>query len=133
MEQLESISIGARNFAYRRRKVTRPLARTRMPLHGCLFLLLTFTAASPLPAHALDPLKPHAPLSSLTTAHAVHSLPPQQAARALPVRLRAIVTYYDPYIDARRGALFVHDSSGGVFVSLPARPILPRIPGMKWN
>jgi signal transduction histidine kinase/CheY-like chemotaxis protein len=30
------------------------------------------------------------------------------------------VTYYDPYIDARHWALFVHDASGGVFVSVPA-------------
>ncbi|MGH7172221.1 MAG: histidine kinase dimerization/phospho-acceptor domain-containing protein, partial [Gemmataceae bacterium] len=42
-----------------------------------------------------------------------------------PVHLHAVVTYYDPYIDPRHGALFVHDASGGVFVSVPDRPILP--------
>jgi diguanylate cyclase (GGDEF)-like protein len=65
----------------------------------------------------------------IQTARAVHSLPPEQAAQASPVRLRAVVTYYDPYIDSRHGALFVHDASGGVFVSVPARPILPIKPG----
>jgi diguanylate cyclase (GGDEF)-like protein len=43
--------------------------------------------------------------------------------------LHAVVSYYDPYIDPRRGALFVQDASGGVFVSLPARPILAIKPG----
>ncbi len=60
-----------------------------------------------------------------STANAVHSMPPEQAALKLPVHLRAVVTYYDPYIDTRHGALFVRDASGGVFVSVPFRPILP--------
>jgi diguanylate cyclase (GGDEF)-like protein len=62
---------------------------------------------------------------SLLSANAVHSMPPEQAAQRLPVQLRAVVTYYDPYIDTRHGALFVHDTTGGVFVSVPLRPILP--------
>src|ERR1035441_3850784 len=49
----------------------------------------------------------------------VHSLPAEEAARAYPVHLQAVVTYYDPYIDVRHGALFVQDSTGAVFVSLP--------------
>ncbi|MGA8596759.1 MAG: response regulator [Bryobacteraceae bacterium] len=64
-------------------------------------------------------------LPTLITAREAHSLTPEAAARAYPVHLRAVVTYYDPYIDRRLGALFVHDSSGGIFVKLPARPILP--------
>lgn len=65
----------------------------------------------------------------LVTARAVHNLPPDVAARDLPVHLRAVVTYYDPYIDTRHAAIFVHDASGGVFVSVPARPILSIKPG----
>jgi len=65
----------------------------------------------------------------LVTARGVHNLPPEDAARNLPVHLRAVVTYYDPYIDSRHGALFVHDASGGVFVSVPVRPILSIKPG----
>jgi diguanylate cyclase (GGDEF)-like protein len=61
----------------------------------------------------------------MTTARGVHDLSPEEAARDLPVHLRAVVTYYDPYIDVRHGAIFVHDASGGVFVDVPARPILP--------
>jgi diguanylate cyclase (GGDEF)-like protein len=59
----------------------------------------------------------------------VHNLSPEVAARDLPVHLRAVVTYYDPYIDARHAAIFVADASGGVFISVPARPILSIKPG----
>jgi signal transduction histidine kinase/CheY-like chemotaxis protein len=61
-------------------------------------------------------------LRTLTTAREAHSLPFEEARRGYPVHLRAVVTYYDPYIDARHRALFVHDASGGVFVSVPAGP-----------
>ncbi|MFZ0745222.1 MAG: GGDEF domain-containing protein [Terracidiphilus sp.] len=62
---------------------------------------------------------------TLVTARDAHSLTAEEAARAYPIHLRAVVTYYDPYIDARHGALFVHDTSGSIFVAVPARPILP--------
>jgi signal transduction histidine kinase/ActR/RegA family two-component response regulator len=39
------------------------------------------------------------------------------------VRVRAVVTYYDPYLDPRHGALFVQDASGAIFVAVPG-PIL---------
>jgi len=61
----------------------------------------------------------------ITAARTAHDLTEQQAALSIPVHLHAVVTYYDPYIDARHGALFVHDASGGVFIGIPARPILP--------
>ena len=63
-------------------------------------------------------------LPTLTTAHQAHSLTPEEASRRYPVHLHAAVTYYDPYIDPRHGALFIADSSGGIFVSIPKFPIL---------
>jgi diguanylate cyclase (GGDEF)-like protein len=65
---------------------------------------------------------PPAFLPKLTTARAVHQLTPDEAARGYPVRLRGVVTYYDPYIDPRRPALFVMDGTGSIFVSLPITP-----------
>ena len=65
---------------------------------------------------------PSAHLPTLTTAHAVHSLTYPDTLRAYPVHLRAVAVYYDPYIDARHLALFVHDSTGGVFVALQGAP-----------
>ena len=76
-----------------------------------------------VPACALN--TPGQKPEELTTARAVHRLPPEEAKRSYPVHLRAVLTYYDPYIDSRRGAIFVCDGSGCVFVSIPARPILP--------
>jgi diguanylate cyclase (GGDEF)-like protein len=69
------------------------------------------------------------PLRTLHFAREAHSLPYDQAIRAYPVHLRAVVTYYDPFIDSRHGAVFVHDSSGAIFVRIPPRPILPLRPG----
>jgi diguanylate cyclase (GGDEF)-like protein len=64
------------------------------------------------------------PLRTLQSAREVHRLPYEQVVRAFPVHLRAVVTYYDPYIDTRHAALFVHDATGAIFARLPARPIL---------
>jgi signal transduction histidine kinase/DNA-binding response OmpR family regulator len=48
-------------------------------------------------------------------------LPAEEAARRYPVHLRAVVTFFDPFW----GTLFVHDSSGGVFVKAGERSRLP--------
>src|ERR1039458_8294392 len=66
---------------------------------------------------------PRGALPVLTTARRVHSLTPKEAGRHYPVSLSAVVTYYDPYIDPRHGALFVHDATGAIFVAIAARPI----------
>ena len=41
------------------------------------------------------------------------------------MHLRAMVTYYDPYIDGRHVALFVHDRTGSIFVAVPAKLPFP--------
>jgi len=70
-------------------------------------------------------------LPTLTTALEAHSLTPEEAARAYPVHLRAVVTYYDPDTDPRTGAFFACDptGSGCIAVLVPPRPILPLRPG----
>jgi diguanylate cyclase (GGDEF)-like protein len=78
--------------------------------------ILLRTAAAETPARALR---------TLTTAHEAHDISLEEAARGFPVRIRGVVTYYDPYIDPRHAALFVHDSTGSIFIGLPSRPILP--------
>ncbi|MGA2120059.1 MAG: response regulator [Bryobacteraceae bacterium] len=75
----------------------------------------TFLAAQPQPAG----------LPVLTTTRAAHQLSIPEAKRAYPVLLRAVVTYYDPFIDRRHPALFVSDSTGSVFVSLSRTPTVP--------
>jgi signal transduction histidine kinase/CheY-like chemotaxis protein len=61
----------------------------------------------------------------ITNAYQAHGLTVEESKRGLPVRFRATVTYYDPYIDPRRGVLFVCDATGCVFVALPKWPMLP--------
>jgi len=58
-------------------------------------------------------------LRTLTTAHEAHSLTTAQATLGYPIRLQGVVTYFDPYIDPRHIALFVHDSTGSIFVFAP--------------
>jgi signal transduction histidine kinase/CheY-like chemotaxis protein len=65
------------------------------------------------------------PLPTLTTTHQAHSLTLQQAALSYPVHLRAVVTYYDPYIDKRWPAFFVSDASGAIFLGMSSPSALP--------
>jgi signal transduction histidine kinase/CheY-like chemotaxis protein len=65
------------------------------------------------------------PLPTLTRAHDVHSLTNKQARLSYPVDLKAVVDYYDPYVDKRRPPFFVSDLSGGIFVALPGFPKVP--------
>ncbi len=57
----------------------------------------------------------------LTTTEAVHSLPLAEARKALPVHLRGVVTFYD----VPTSSLFVSDSTGGIYVWAPPKPVLP--------
>lgn len=58
-------------------------------------------------------------LRTLSTVRQVHELSASQAAEAYPVHLQARVTYFDPYSDKRHAAMFVHDSTGGIYVLVP--------------
>ena len=62
----------------------------------------------------------------LTSAAAVHSLPDSEARLARPVKFTAVVTFYDPRAPESHvtASLFVHDKTGGVWIRVPARPVL---------
>jgi hypothetical protein len=57
-----------------------------------------------------------ASLPTLTTARQAHSLSNDQALRGYPVHLRGVVTYFDPDFGTGYAAIFIHDSTGSVFV-----------------
>jgi signal transduction histidine kinase/CheY-like chemotaxis protein len=61
----------------------------------------------------------------IASAHGVHELPAEQAKLRLPVRFRAVVTYYDPYLTLESGVMFVCDRTGCVYVKPKVLPILP--------
>ena len=65
----------------------------------------------------------------ITTARQAHHLTIDQARHGYPVRLHAVVTYYDTFIDNRFAAVFVRDSTESIFVSAPLVPLLPIRPG----
>jgi PAS domain S-box-containing protein len=67
--------------------------------------------------------KPGGTLPTLTTAAAAHGLPTAQARRGYPIRLRAVVTYYDPDTSSEVGAFFACDQTGCICVLVPPRPI----------
>jgi signal transduction histidine kinase/CheY-like chemotaxis protein len=75
-------------------------------------------------------------LPTLTSARAAHQLPVEEARRAYPVRLRGVVTYYDPHMmgvgtkdDPWRPAFFFCDTTGCLFVMPAATPAFPLVPG----
>ncbi|MGB6689315.1 MAG: GGDEF domain-containing protein [Terracidiphilus sp.] len=66
---------------------------------------------------------PEPPLRTLVTARQIHDLPREEAARAYPVHMRAVVTYFDPELN-QLPDLFVCDSTGGIFVEFSQPPNL---------
>jgi signal transduction histidine kinase/CheY-like chemotaxis protein len=91
-------------------------------------VVLAFALGRSSSADRRPPAEPR-PLPTLTKAHEVHSLTIAQAAQNYPVHLHALITIYDPYVDARRQILFVSDSSGSIYVSLSSKPAAPFQPG----
>ena len=63
-------------------------------------------------------------LPTLATAREVHGLSMSEAARGYPVRLHAVVTYFDPFLDYPQPILMVADATGSVFIKLPLRTAL---------
>ena len=64
-------------------------------------------------------------LPILTTAHQAHSLSNKEAERGYPVHLRGVVTYFDPDYGTGFAAIFVHDSTGSIFVKPRSDSIQP--------
>jgi diguanylate cyclase (GGDEF)-like protein len=85
-------------------------------------LAMLLSASLGASATALPPSakESKAELPTLTTAGQAHSLSSAEAARAYPIHLRAVVTYFDPNLELGYAALFVHDSTGSIYVKFPA-------------
>jgi signal transduction histidine kinase len=54
-------------------------------------------------------------LPELTSVRQIREVPPEQAAKAFPVRMRAVVTFCDAVHDL---GMFIHDATGGIYVKL---------------
>ncbi len=97
-----------------------PLSVGRWTILACVALMASVSAESICLASDI----PSRQLPLLTTARQVHDLTPDQASLGYPVRLRGVVTFYDPYQEGHR-ALFIADSTGDVFVAPGFAPVLP--------
>jgi signal transduction histidine kinase/CheY-like chemotaxis protein len=71
----------------------------------------------------------HSRLPTLTHAREVHDLSAKEAARAYPVLLRGVVTYYDPYFDLNQPFMFISDSTGSIFVQFTKGTVNAAQPG----
>ena len=68
---------------------------------------------------------PAAQLTTLTTAHQAHSLTSSEAALAYPIHIRGVITYFDPDYGTGYAAIFLHDSTGSIFVKPPSSSVGP--------
>lgn len=91
-------------------------------LAGVLLLLQSPAFAAPATAAAEK-------LRTITTAHEAHSLSSKEAARAYPIHLRGVVTFFDAEPGYKHAAMFVHDSTGSIFVEVPHSLNLSLRPG----
>ena len=66
-------------------------------------------------------------LRTITTAREAHSLTSEEAKRAYPIHLQGVVTYFDTDTGSGNGALYIHDSSGSIFVKF-ARGSIKSLP-----
>lgn len=57
-------------------------------------------------------------LTIITTAYEAHSLSDEDAARALTIHLRGVITYFDPDYANGQPATFFHDETAGVFLRM---------------
>ena len=96
-----------------------------MEVAGCFFM--RFRSAVPRVGRRRGPNSGNAsapgPATVYTTARQVHTLTPEQAALAYPVKLRGVVIYYDPDQNGHP-ALFVADRTGSIYVDMAPKPTL---------
>lgn len=82
--------------------------------------------AAPPPAQAK---KSPEKLPTLTTVRAAHSLTSAEATRGYPVHLRAVVLYYAPRPNTNKDGMWVHDSTGSIYVIVHKSDSKPTPPG----
>jgi diguanylate cyclase (GGDEF)-like protein len=102
-------------------------SRHSLRLPALLLALLSAVApfVAPSTANAAPAVQSSSELPILTTARQAHSLRSEEAERAYPIHLRGVVTYFDPDYGTGYAAIFVHDSTGSIFVRPLSTSILP--------
>lgn len=83
---------------------------------AALAILLTLLCVWPTSANGAPSREQPGILPTLTTARQAHSLSSIEAERAYPIHLQGVVTYFDLDYGTGYSAIFMHDSSGSIFV-----------------
>lgn len=100
-------------------------------LQPALAILLALACLRPASGIGASTLEKADNPRTLTTIYEVHSLRSEDAARAYPVHLRAVITFGDPtMIDNGRIGMFIHDSTGSIFLFYAPGIFGPLTPGM---
>lgn len=95
-------------------------------LVSALRRLRSFALLLLLPSLAHAGLAQSGQLPTLTTIGAVHRMSCAEAARAYPVHVFGVITYYDPYLNhPRPPVLMVTDATASIYVGLPSETTLP--------
>jgi len=100
----------------------RPCWRT-LTIIGCANVIAVLASVCPA-AVVNGPLRAPTHLPLLTTTRQIHTLTYRQAALGYPVRVRGVVTIYDPNQEGI-GVLFLSDRTGGIFVDVGLDRALP--------
>ena len=103
-----------------------PACQRSFSLTSAIFIPILLSAslwsAGPL-ALAETAGSAHEQLRTITTAREAHDLTSEEAKRAYPIHLRGVVTYFDTDTGSGFGAIYIHDSSGSIFVKTPGGAI----------
>ena len=126
-ERLEWVSDAGRLGGERQAEVCLPAPRLRRFCAVSTVSIAVLFSIGLLSAGAAGIAQPAKELAgalpTLTTARAAHSLTFSEAARSYPVHIRGVVTYFDQDFGYGSAAIFVHDSTGCVFVTTPATKV----------
>jgi diguanylate cyclase (GGDEF)-like protein len=95
-------------------------------------LALALVLAAPTQTASAQTSPKPTPLPTLTTINAVHRLSSAEAARGYPVHLKAVITYYDPFIDyPKRPLMMTSDGTASIYTGLTGQTALPLKPGLR--
>jgi diguanylate cyclase (GGDEF)-like protein len=95
-------------------------------LLGAFFaILLAIHCGWAAAAGAASAAEPAGKLPTLDTARAAHSLTSTEAMREYPIHIKGVVTYFDQDYGTGFAAIFVHDSTGSIFVKAVSTSIGP--------
>jgi PAS domain S-box-containing protein len=94
----------------------------RKPIRTFILCLLVGILVAPVQLQSGNKVAPRSSPPLITTAMQIRTMTPEEAKKSYEVRLRGVITYYDP----EEPDLFVQDSTSGIWVNLEI--VKPNVP-----